>query len=132
MNTTNTFELSGMVQGNPQTNQTSSGTVFIKFYLNVPKADNNPVYYELACFGDEVVKVAQGLKDGQEVLVKGRISSNSYTDRNNNRRLSTSLMVNAIYNVASAPTQGYQAQVQPQQGYNAQPQIQLTKDDLPF
>lgn len=117
MLTMNEVTLLGTAETGIQQEATPNGTTFSKFYLSQETTYNGKTkksFYEIELFGKSQNCTVE---KGDTVLVKGRITSNAFKDKNNNSRLSYNILGNFVTTEHAAPSA---------------PPVEITADDLPF
>jgi len=101
----NVIALSGNLTGDPELKHTSSGTALCKGRManNGFGRDKPAMFIDITTWGRDAEFMANNCKKGTTVQVSGRLESNSYTDKNGNKRTSFSVNVKDLY-VKRAPS----------------------------
>ena len=93
----NKAELAGNLVRDIELKTGNSGKEFAKGTLAVNDAVNRkapPTYVDFVVFGITATNMAKITEKGSNILVEGRISTSSYTDKDGNKRKATELVVN--------------------------------------
>lgn len=118
----NRVSIQGRLVREPSTRETANGKI-ARFTLAVDRAGKNKGADFPSCvaFGNTAQFVERYLNKGSWIIVDGRLSTNSYTDRNGNKVFTTDIMVNDIFFCGSKKDDGNGAPAPAQaQGNNQQ------------
>lgn len=103
-NLRNSVRLIGNIGQNPDVKELKSGRKMAKFSLATSethrddegKKVTDTQWHNLVAWGKQADIVAKYLKKGSEIAIEGKLSTNSYTDKDGNKRYSTEIIVNEL------------------------------------
>lgn len=97
----NNVRLIGHLGQNPDVKELSAGKKLAKFSIAINESYKNSEgekitdtqWHNVTVWGKQAELVGQYLKKGSEVAIEGRLSNNSYTDKDGNKRYSTEIIL---------------------------------------
>jgi len=101
----NKVTLVGNLVRNPEIKYIASGAVVTTFTLavNGRNKDQDATFVDITAWNKLGEICNTYLKKGASVLVEGRLQINSYTDKENTKRKSTTVVINDMRMLGSAP-----------------------------
>jgi len=98
----NRVQLLGRLGKDPEIKELANGSKLAKFSIATNEyyfnKDGEKVeetnWHNIVAFGKQAELIEQYNHKGDEVLIDGRLTSNSYTDKNNEKRYSVDVVVN--------------------------------------
>jgi single-strand DNA-binding protein len=76
----------GRVGVDPQLNQTNEGVSYCRFRLAVDQGKEEPMWLSVVAWRNLATQVEKFVKKGSLVLVSGRLSIDTYTDKQNHKQ----------------------------------------------
>ncbi len=76
----------GRVGVDPQLNQTNEGVSYCRFRLAVDQGKEEPLWLSVVAWRNLATQVERFVKKGSLVLVAGRLSVDTYTDKQNQKQ----------------------------------------------
>ena len=76
----------GRVGIDPQLNQTNEGVSYCRFRLAVDQGKEEPLWLSVVAWRSLATQVEKYVKKGSLVLVSGRLSVDTYTDKQNQKQ----------------------------------------------
>lgn len=95
------------------------------FYIEVPEGEKKNMY-GITLFGKSYEKYANKVNKGDEVYVRGRITSSQFTSRNGDRKLSYSLAASWVESESNGTTEVAG------QTFDTGADLGIDPNDLPF
>ena len=100
----NSVRLIGNLGMNPEVKEVKNGRMMAKFSLatseNYRDENGNKVtetqWHSLIAWGKQAELVSKFLKKGSEVAIEGKITNNSFTDKEGNKRYNTQVVINDL------------------------------------
>ena len=136
----NKITLMGRLPHNPELKHTASGTTYTKFSLAVDRdfkdkqsGEKITDWIDLVAWSHTAEFICQYFAKGRMMVVSGRLQTESYTDKDGNKRKSTKVVVENAYFGDSKRDQNQNGQVGDQNADGGQ-FVEITEgdDELPF
>lgn len=134
--------LLGNIATDLQLKQTSSGINYCQFNLAVkrPTQDGTADFISCTAWKTTAENICKYFNKGSKIAIEGSINVSSFTDTNNQKRISTSVLINKFYFVESKQQQSNTDNVSPQTfnhnqitpNYNNQTNQSNEYDNYPF
>ena len=103
MNLTNRVQLIGNVSSEPIFKTFDTGSKMLRFTvctIDVYKADNRYIkdtqYHTVVMWGKDAETACKNVRMGEEIVIDGRLTRRSYTDRNGFQQLISEVIANTI------------------------------------
>lgn len=101
-NLKNSVRLIGHVGQDPDVKELSAGKKLAKFSLAINESYRNSAgekvtdtqWHNIIVWGKQAELIGQLVRKGSELAIEGRLSNNSYTDKDGNKRYSTDIILN--------------------------------------
>lgn len=136
----NKITLMGRLPHNPELKHTASGTTYTQFSLAVDRdfkdkqsGEKVTDWIDLVAWSHTAEFICQYFAKGRMMIVSGRLQTESYTDKDGNKRKSTKVVVENAYFGDSKRDQNQNGQVGDQTANGGQ-FVEITEgdDELPF
>ena len=104
----NRVQLIGRLGADPEIKEVTNGRKMAKFSIATNEYYFNKEgekveetnWHNIVAFGKSAELIEQYQHKGDEVLIDGRLTSNSYTDKNDEKRYSVDVVVNECYGMS--------------------------------
>ncbi len=101
-NLKNSVRLIGHIGQNPEVKEMSSGKKLAKFSIAINESYKNNAgervtdtqWHNITAWGKQAELVGKLLKKGSEVAIEGKLSNNSYVDKDGVKRYTTDILLN--------------------------------------
>lgn len=115
--------MSGRLTRDPEVRTSESGKAYARYSIAVDRMgkDSGTDFFNCISFGGQAEFVQNYLKKGTKIIIQGSIQQSQYTDKDNQKRTTTTILVDRIEFAESRRSQGQQPQ---QEGQQSQPQVQ--------
>jgi len=120
--------LKGRLGQDPEVKQSQSGLAIAKFSLATNervKGEDQTEWHRCVSFGKTAEVMGEHLSKGREILVQGKIKTNSWEDQDGNRKYMTEILVDRFEFCGAPKDNGGQPQ-------KASSRTQTENDDIPF
>ena len=102
----------GRVGIDPQLNQTNEGVSYCRFRLAVDQGKEEPMWLSVVAWRTLATKVEQYVHKGSLVLVAGRLSIDTYTDKENRKQTGVEIVALDVRFLDPKPKEGIEAQAE--------------------
>ena len=109
----------GRVGVEPQLNQTNEGVSYCRFRLAVDQGKEEPLWLSVVMWRQLATQVERFVKKGSLVLVAGRLSIDTYTDKQNQKQTSVEIVALDVRFLDQKPKTRTEAQVKEPSFYTA-------------
>ncbi len=96
----------GRVGVDPQLNQTNEGVSYCRFRLAVDQGKEEPMWLSVVAWRNVATQVEKFVKKGSLVLVSGRLSIDTYTDRQNQKQTGVEIVALDVRFLDQKPKEG--------------------------
>ncbi|MBQ1779782.1 MAG: single-stranded DNA-binding protein [Acidaminococcaceae bacterium] len=135
----NVIAISGNITDTPELRKTQSGTSVTDFRIAV-KRDENPEiadFFTVVAWGGQAEAVSRFVQKGEKVIVKGKLRTRSYTDKNGNKRVTSEIVADAVEFTKSMAQESEKRRAAermevPQQQDFSNFELDTNEEDLPF
>ena len=101
----NRVQLIGRLGSDPELKEVSNGNKMTRFSIATNEyyfnKDGEKVeetnWHNLVAWGKQAERIANGYNKGDEVIIDGRLTSRSYTDKNNEKRYAVDVEISECY-----------------------------------
>src|SRR5512142_2394296 len=100
----------GRVGIDPQLNQTNEGVSYCRFRLAVDQGKEEPMWLSVVAWRSLATQVEQYVKKGSLVLVAGRLSVDTYTDKQNQKQTGVEIVALEVRFLDQKPKTGTEEQ----------------------
>ncbi len=100
----------GRVGIDPQLNQTNEGVSYCQFRLAVDQGKDEPLWLTIVAWRNLATQIEKYVKKGLLVLVAGRLSVDTYTDKENRKQTSVEIVALDVRFLDQKPKTGTEAQ----------------------
>jgi single-strand DNA-binding protein len=108
----------GRVGINPELRQTNEGVSYCRFRLAVDQAKEEPLWLSVVAWRSLATQVEKYVNKGSQVLVSGRLSVDTYTDKENRKQTGVEIVAQDVRFLDPKPQEDTQPQVE-QRGADA-------------
>ncbi len=102
----------GRVGLDPQLNQTNEGVSYCRFRLAVDQGKEEPMWLSVVAWRNLATQVEKYVKKGSLVLVSGKLSVDTYTDKENRKQTGVEIVALDVRFLDQKPKTGTEAQVE--------------------
>ena len=141
MQSLNRITLIGHLGKDPESIQTKTGKPMVRLSLATSesyKAKNEEwqkttEWHNIVLFGYAASNALKSLKKGSCAFVEGKISSNKYTGKNGEKKVSYQIMADKCLSLdARQPEDGYAKKIDTHGALTGKPEPDMFNDSLPF
>ena len=100
----------GRVGKDPQLNQTNEGVSYCRFRLAVDQGKEEPMWLSVVAWRTLATQVEKYVKKGSLVLVAGRLSVDTYTDKQNQKQTGVEIVALDVRFLDQKPKTGTETQ----------------------
>jgi single-strand DNA-binding protein len=100
----------GRVGIDPQLNQTNEGVSYCRFRLAVDQGKEEPMWLSVVAWRTLATQVEKFVKKGSLVLVSGRLSIDTYTDKENRKQTGVEIVALDVRFLDQKPKTGTETQ----------------------
>ncbi len=104
----------GRVGLDPQLNQTNEGVSYCRFRLAVDQGKEEPMWLSVVAWRNLATQVEKYVKKGSLVLVSGKLSVDTYTDKENRKQTGVEIVALDVRFLDQKPKTGTEAQANEQ------------------
>jgi single-strand DNA-binding protein len=101
----------GRVGVDPQLRETNEGVSYCRFRLAVDQGKEEPLWLSVVAWRTLATQVEKYVKKGSLVLVSGRLSVDTYTDKQNQKQTGVEIVALDVRFLDQKPKTGTEAQV---------------------
>ncbi len=101
----------GRVGKDPQLNQTNEGVSYCRFRLAVDQGKEGPLWLSVVAWRNLATQVEKYVNKGSLVLVAGRLSIDTYTDKQNQNQTGVEIVAFDVRFLDQKPKTGTEGQV---------------------
>jgi single-strand DNA-binding protein len=102
----------GRVGIDPQLNQTNEGVSYCRFRLAVDQGKEEPLWLSVVAWRNLATQVEKYVKKGSQVLVSGRLSVDTYTDKENHKQTGVEIVALDVRFLDQKPKEDKQPQAE--------------------
>ena len=102
----------GRVGKDPQLQQTNEGVSYCRFRLAVDQGNEEPMWLSVVAWRTLATQVEKYVKKGSLVLVSGRLSVDTYTDKQNQKQTGVEIIALDVRFLDQKPKTGTEAQAE--------------------
>ncbi len=102
----------GRVGVDPQLNQTNEGVSYCRFRLAVDQGKEEPLWLSVVAWRNLATQVERFVKKGSLVLVAGRLSVDTYTDKQNQKQTGVEIVALDVRFLDQKPKEDTQVQAE--------------------
>ena len=129
--------LIGNLGKDPEVKRLENGAVVAKFSVatsenykdKIGEWNTNTEWHDVVCWRNLAERAESTLKKGVQVYVEGKLTHRTWQDQDGKNRRTTEIVSNYFRMVSGRSSEQPRAQTEPVQ---TEPEMQGTKDDLPF
>jgi single-strand DNA-binding protein len=100
----------GRVGVEPQLRETNEGVSYCRFRLAVDQGKDEPLWLNVVAWRQLATQVERFVKKGSQVLVSGRLSVDTYTDKQNQKQTGVEIIALDVRFLDQKPKTGTEAQ----------------------
>jgi single-strand DNA-binding protein len=109
----------GRVGKDPQLNQTNEGVSYCRFRLAVEQGKDEPLWLSVVAWRSLATQMEKYVKKGSLVLVSGRLSVDTYTDKQNQKQTGVEIVALDVRFLDQKPKEDTQPQAKEQSSNTA-------------
>ncbi len=102
----------GRVGVEPQLNQTNEGVSYCRFRLAVDQGKEEPMWLSVVAWRQLATQVERFVKKGSLVLIAGRLSVDTYTDKQNQKQTGVEIVALDVRFLDQKPKAGTERQAE--------------------